>query len=128
VGRHLPPDHSKGDEKTIGGWMAVHDRPAAFEGSDGLSYTVQIEVDETADARAPFAAYFVFVRWSRGEPRVTGHRESPYLTKGGTADEARARLGAQSLESAKRALDEAIALHGPATDIPAWDRPPEGGQ
>ena len=108
--------------------MAVHDRPAAFEGSDGLSYTVQIEVDETEDARAPFAAYFVFVRWSRGEPRVTGHRESAYLAFGRTEDEARAKLGAEKLEAAKHALDEAIALRGPATDIPAWDREPEDGQ
>ena len=76
MGQHLPPDHSKGDDKTIGGWMAVHARPAAFEGSDGLSYSVEIEVDETGDPMEAFAAFFVFVRWSRGEPQVTGpHRE-----------------------------------------------------
>ena len=126
MGRHLPPDHSKGDDRTIGGWMAVHDRPAAFEGSDGLSYTVEIEVDETENAREPFAAYFVFVRWSRGDPRITGHRESGYLAHGRTAEEARTKVGALPLEEAKRALDEAIALRGPATDIPAWDLPPEG--
>ena len=39
---YRPPDHSKGDESTIGGYMAVHDRPAAFEGSDGFSYSVEI--------------------------------------------------------------------------------------
>jgi hypothetical protein len=43
--RYRPPDHSKGDESTIGGYMAVHDRPAAFEGSDGFSYSVEIMVD-----------------------------------------------------------------------------------
>ena len=33
------PDHSKGDANTLGGYIAVHDRPAAFEGADGFSYT-----------------------------------------------------------------------------------------
>ena len=27
MGRFLPPDHSKGDEHTLGGYMAVHARP-----------------------------------------------------------------------------------------------------
>jgi hypothetical protein len=34
--RFRQPDHSKGDASTIGGYAAVHDRPAAFEGSDGF--------------------------------------------------------------------------------------------
>ena len=42
MGRFIPPDHSKGDESTLGGYMAVHARPAAFEGSDGMSYSVEI--------------------------------------------------------------------------------------
>ena len=33
AGQFRPADHSKGDANTIGGYMAVHDRPAAFEGS-----------------------------------------------------------------------------------------------
>ena len=36
--------------------MAVHDRPAAFEGSDGFSYSVEIMAEETGDAAAPWAA------------------------------------------------------------------------
>jgi hypothetical protein len=109
VGQFLPPDHSKGDESTIGGWMAVHARPAAFQGSDGLSYTVEIDVDATESAREPFAAYFVFVRWSPGEPQVTGHLETDYLRHAPTAEEARARLGALPLAEAKRILDAEIA-------------------
>ncbi len=112
MGRFLPPDRSKGDERTIGGWMAVHARPAAFEGSDGLSYSVEIEVDETGDAGTPFAAFFVFVRWGRGEPQVTGHIESDYLAHARSAEEARAAVGALSLEDAKRVLDAAIAERG----------------
>jgi hypothetical protein len=121
VGQHLPPDHSKGDDKTIGGWMAVHARPAAFEGSDGLSYSVEIEVDETGDPMEAFAAFFVFVRWSRGEPRVTGHIESDYLFHAASEEEARAAIGALSLDEAKRVLDVAIADRGPALDIPVRD-------
>ncbi|HEY6235552.1 MAG TPA: hypothetical protein VIW69_10665 [Candidatus Elarobacter sp.] len=103
--------------------MAVHARPAAFEGSDGLSYSVEIDIDETTDTRGAFAAFFVFVRWSRGEPRVTGHIESDYLAFG-TSDEAvRAAIGALSIEEAKRVLDAVIAERGPATDLPAWDIP-----
>ena len=49
VGRHLPPDYGAGDERTLGGYMAVHARPAAFEGSDGLSYSVDVAVDETGE-------------------------------------------------------------------------------
>ena len=45
--RFVPPDHSKGDEATIGGYAAVHDRPAAFEGSDGFSYSVEMMAEET---------------------------------------------------------------------------------
>jgi len=112
VGRFIPPDHGKGDERTIGGWMAVHDRPAAFEGSDGLSYTVEIDADDTGDSAGRYAAYFVFVRWSPGEPQVTGHVETGYLVRGATATEARAKLGALSLDDAKRALDAAIARRG----------------
>ena len=117
MGQHLPPDHSKGDEKTIGGWMAVHARPAAFEGSDGLSYSVEIEVDETGDPMAAYAAFFVFVRWSRGEPKVTGHIESDYLAHAATEEEARATLGALPIDEAKRTLDEVIAGRGPSRDV-----------
>ena len=37
--QHRQPDHSRGDANTLGGYAAVHDRPAAFEGADGFSYT-----------------------------------------------------------------------------------------
>ncbi len=56
MGRFLPPDHSKGDPNTIGGYMAVHDRPAAFEGSDGASYSVEIVTDTSGEKDRPFAA------------------------------------------------------------------------
>ena len=59
--RYRPPDHSKGDESTIGGYMAVHDRPAAFEGSDGFSYSVEIMSEETSDAPGEWGAFLLFI-------------------------------------------------------------------
>jgi len=122
MGRFLPPDHSKGDERTIGGYMAVHARPAAFEGPDGASYSVEIDVDETGDPAAPVGAYLFFVQWSRGEPKVSGHIESDFLARGATAEEVRARVGALSLDAVKRLLDELVrARGGEQRERPWWD-------
>src|SRR5512134_3074382 len=101
-GRFLPPDPSKGDERTIGGYMAVHARPAAFQGSDGVSYSVAIETDRTGDESRPYGAYFLFVRWRRlGAQGVEGHLETPFLAFGGTAGEAGSALGAMALGEVK---------------------------
>jgi hypothetical protein len=121
MGRFLPPDHSKGDERTIGGYMAVHARPAAFEGVDGMSYSVEIETDETGDPAQPYGAYLLFVRWSHGEPRVTGHLESDFLARASSEQEARAHLGALSLEEVKRVLDALIREHTPPPSRPWWE-------
>jgi hypothetical protein len=120
MGRFLPPDHSKGDERTLGGYMAVHARPAAFEGVDGASYSADIAVDETDDAAAPVGAYLIFLRWSPGEPRVVGHLESDFLARARTEDEARAVIGALSLDETKRLLDELIRASRPSGGDRAW--------
>jgi hypothetical protein len=122
AGRFLPPDYSKGDEHTIGGYMAVHARPAAFQGSDGLSYSVAIETDRTGEDARPFGAYFLFVRWRRlGTQGVEGHLESPFLGWGTTAAEARAALGAMTLEHVKKILDDLIRANEPAPSRKWWD-------
>jgi hypothetical protein len=108
MARFLPPDHSKGDEHTLGGYMAVHARPAAFEGIDGASYSVDIGIDETGDTEAPIGAYLIFVRWSPGEPRIVGHLESDFLARARTEEEARTTVGAMSLAETKTVLDELI--------------------
>jgi hypothetical protein len=113
MGRFLPPDHSKGDEKTIGGYMAVHARPAAFEGSDGLSYSVEIETDATGESPNAYGAYLLFVRWGRGDPKVSGHLETDFLARAATPEEARATVGALSLDDVKRILDELIGERAP---------------
>ena len=122
MGRFLPPDHSKGDEHTLGGYMAVHARPAALEGADGASYSADIAVDETGDAAAPLGAYIIIRRWGPGEPRVVGHLESDFLARGRTEDEARAAVGALSLTETKRLLDELIRASRPiAAERPWWE-------
>jgi hypothetical protein len=116
AGRFLPPDPSKGDENTIGGYMAVHARPAAFQGSDGLSYSVAIETDRTDDAAKPFGAYFLFVRWRRlGTQGVEGHLESPFLAFGTTRADATAALGAMALGEVKAILDDLVRANTPET-------------
>jgi hypothetical protein len=109
-GRHLPPDHSKGDANTLGGYMAVHDRPAAFEGADGFSYSTEILADETGEADRPFGSYLLFVRWARiGAASPAGHVESPFVAYGTTPEEAIGAAGALSLSAVKQVLDGLIA-------------------
>jgi hypothetical protein len=128
MGRFLPPDHSKGDERTIGGYMAVHARPAAFEGADGMSYSVEIETDETGDPAQPYGAYLLFVRWSRGDPRVSGHLETDFLARAPSEQEARALVGALSLEEVKRVLDTLIREREPKPSKPWWEVMREEGK
>ena len=121
MGRFLPPDHSRGDESTIGGYMAVHARPAAFEGPDGMSYSVEIETDDTGDRAAPAGAYLLFVRWGRGEPTISGHLETDFLARAATAEEARAQVGALPLHEVKRLLDALVRERSPETSRPWWE-------
>ncbi|HJQ19205.1 MAG TPA: hypothetical protein VJ867_02580 [Gemmatimonadaceae bacterium] len=103
------PDFSRGDPNTLGGYMAVHDRPAAFEGSDGFSYSVEILTDHD-DHTARWGAYLFFVKWARiGASSPAGHLESDILEQGATEDEARQRIGALPLSEVKRVLDTLIA-------------------
>ena len=122
-GRHLPPDHSQGDEHTLGGYMAVHARPAAFEGPDGMSYIVEVLADTTGDAARPWGAYLLFLRWRRvGASGVEGHLESDFLAHGATEAEARAAIGALSLREVKRVLDELVrSVGGGRVERPWWD-------
>lgn len=108
MGRFLPPDHSKGDPNTIGGYMAVHDRPAAFEGSDGASYSVEIVTDSSGEEDRPFAAYLLFVRWGHGDPVASGHLETEFLALATTEDEARNIVGSLRLNEVKATLDALI--------------------
>jgi hypothetical protein len=113
MGRFLPPDHEAGDANTVGGYQAVHARPAAFEGRDGASYSIEIVVDETGDPAAPYAAYLLFVRWQPSALVAAGHLETDYLVSGPDEATVRATLGTMRLSEAKRKLDQLIEEHTP---------------
>ena len=114
-----PPNYSLGDANTIGGYMAVHHRPAAFEGSDGASYSVDI-VTEEAGGEQPWAAYLFFVRWRQGDPVAAGHLETAYLTRAATEEGARAGVAAMPLAEVRTQLEALIAANR-QTSRPWWE-------
>lgn len=121
AGQFRPADHSKGDANTIGGYMAVHDRPAAFEGADGFSYSVEILTQHEPEETPAWAAFFLFVRWARiGAQSPEGHLESDYVARAATEGEARARAGQLSLAETRIVLDALIARAGGSQPPRRW--------
>ena len=109
-GQHIPADHSQGDANTIGGYAAVHGRPAAFEGSDGVSYSVEIVTTETGDVEHPWGAYLLFVQWSRiGATSPAGHLETDFLAESDSEADACAIVAAFSLSQVRAVLHALIA-------------------
>jgi len=121
AGQHLPADHSRGDANTIGGYAAVHGRPAAFEGSDGLSYSVEIATAPTGDAERPWGAYLLFVQWSRiGATSPIGHLESDFLAESDSEADARGVVGGLSLSQVRGVLHALIAKRAGAEPTRRW--------
>jgi len=109
-GQHLPADHSRGDTNTIGGYAAVHGRPAAFEGTDGFSYSVEIVTAGTGHTEHPWGAYLLFVQWSRiGAASPSGHLETEFLSESDTEADAHAVVAALSLSQVRGVLHALIA-------------------
>jgi hypothetical protein len=121
AGQFRPADHSKGDANTIGGYMAVHDRPAAFEGADGFSYSVEILAQHEPGETPPWTAFFLFVKWARiGAQSPEGHLESEYVARGATEAEAIAAAGDLSLSETKVILDALVARAAGAAPTRRW--------
>lgn len=114
TGRHLPPDHSRGDESTVGGYALVHSRPPAFQGADGVSYSADVLADETGDPDQPWGGYLFFVRWSAGAPALGGHLESAFLRRAISESAALAATGGISLREAQDILNALIRAARPA--------------
>ncbi len=111
AGQHLPADHSRGDANTIGGYAAAHGRPAAFEGSDGFSYSVEIVTAPTGHDEHPWGAYLLFVQWGRiGATSPSGHLESDFLAESDSEAEAHAVVSALSLAQVRSVLHALIAV------------------
>jgi hypothetical protein len=105
-------DHEGGPvdlgDGTLGGYLELHNRPPGFEGIDGQPYTVSIEVEKSANLRAPWLAYLVFPRWAETGLGIVGHVETPVLWEAKGRDEVVARAGTTPLLRVKELLDEAI--------------------
>ena len=120
-GRHLSADHSAGDANTIGGYAAAHGRPAAFEGSDGLSYSVELCTDATGEVARPVGAYLLFIRWKRmGEQGVSGHLESPFVEWGASDTDALAALGAWLLTDVRAELERLLTVANEGSAPRRW--------
>ena len=118
---YRPPDHSKGDESTIGGYAAVHDRPAAFEGSEGFSYSVELMTEPTNTSDKPWAAFILFVKWARlGAQSPEGHLESDYLVRADSEGDAKRLIGETPLADVKTLLEQLIAARNSGTPSRRW--------
>ena len=121
AGQHLPADHTRGDANTIGGYAAVHGRPAAFEGSDGLSYSVEIVTAPTGHVQQPWGAYLLFVQWGRiGATSPSGHLESDFLAESDTESDARAIVSALTLAQVRGVLHARIAERAGGDPTRRW--------
>jgi len=96
------------DDATLGAYLAVHERPPAFTGSDGRAYSVDVFVDPTPDTSGRHGAALLFVRWSVDGARPDGHVETGYVAWGDTVAEAQREARALGLYEVKRLLDAAI--------------------
>ena len=107
-----PEAETPPDDATLGGYLRVHNRPPAYDGPDGHPYTVSLEVEKTANLRAPYSGYLVFPRWARTGVGIVGHVETPTLVEGTSAPEVERSLGALTLLEVQTLLEEAIARSG----------------
>lgn len=99
------------EDGTLGGYLEIHERPPAFEGSDGHPYTVSIEVEKVGDLERPFGAYLVFPRWAINGLGIVGHLQTPLLSKARNREEAAARAADLTLVEVKHLLEQAIEGH-----------------
>lgn len=99
--------------------MAVHARPAAFEGADGASYSAEIVIDADADSgEGVVSGYLLFVRWRAGDPVASGHVETDYLATG-TEAEVRREIGALTLQEVRSLLNS--RLEQQSSGRPWWE-------
>ncbi len=97
---------------TLGGYMRMHNRPPAFEGSDGQPYTVDVDA-EPAEQDDRWVAFLVFLRWAETGAGIMDHVESGDVARGATEKEARDGALELSLYDVKAELDAAIERRRP---------------
>lgn len=105
------------EDSTLGGYLRVHERPPAFEGTDGAAYSVALYVDDAPGPDGRFGAALLFVLWSPAGDQPAGHLETDYLAFGRTPAEAEEQLRCLTLHEVKAHLDRVIARR---KGLPAW--------
>jgi hypothetical protein len=96
------------DDDTLAGYVEVHGRPPAFEGSDGRPYSAGVFSDDDPGPDGHFGAALLFIRWSpHQEP--DGHLETDHLARSADPSAAEAEVGRMTLAQVKAALDALIA-------------------
>jgi hypothetical protein len=111
------PDHEEPPDQTLGGYFSVHNRPPAYEGSDGHPYTVSREAEQTSNLRAPYSGYLVFPRWAQTGVGIVGHVETRTLSEGASTEEVMNRLGELTLHEVQALLEEALEEKRALADI-----------
>lgn len=101
-------DSATAQDMTLGGYIALHNRPPAFGGVDEQPYTVDIDVEPTGDDEKPYAAFLVFIRWAETGAGIMEHTESGDVAFGDSPEAARARALELTLYEVKAELDAAI--------------------
>ncbi len=95
-------------EATLGAYIDRHDRVPAFDGIDGMPYTVDVDVEQTEDPDKPYVAFFIFIRWAETGAGIMDHVESFDVAHGQTEELARLAAHDLSLYEVKAELDRAI--------------------
>lgn len=73
-----------------------------------MSYTVALMADRTGTPHAPWGAFLLFISWTPGDPKASGHLESGFLVTGANESAVLQELGALPLVSVKTVLDGLI--------------------
>ncbi len=103
-----PASSDRGVDETLGGYLSHHNRPPAFEGSDGYPYTVSLEVERTPNLAAPFSGYLVFPKWAETGVGIVGHLETPILLEESSREAVEGALETLTLFEVKALLEEAL--------------------
>ena len=103
-------------EATLGAYMDRHDRVPAFEGADGMPYTVDVDAEETGDPARPWSAFLVFIRWAETGAGIMDHVESGDVAFGQSEEQAKLAAHDLSLYEVKAELDRAIERRRQATE------------
>jgi len=95
-------------DNTLGGYLEKHSRPPAFQGSDGISYSVDTYITE-GDPDGKFCGALLFVRWSDDGTQPVGHLETRDLIASDKRVDVTRHLHALTLFEIKSLLERVIS-------------------